>query len=364
VKYTLCVTQQCNLACSYCYVGKRQAQMSIPIASSIIDFAIQNTPPSEKIYFGIFGGEPLLEFNRVKEIVRMIELHPQYNRSQVKIEMVTNGTIFSSEIAEFLREHSINLCISCDGPAGVHDVFRKTPKGDSSFPKVESTILRALKSLSVVMVNAVYHPKTFRELPKVVEYFITLGFSTIHLNPDFSASWSDNEIAVLPQIYDEIADIFINQHLNGKVIFIDFINFKIAAIVRGGYREHERCRMGKGEFAFTPEGDVYPCERLIGRGREDGHCIGNIATGIELESMACHRMSGAEVNSECLSCSLKKYCMNWCGCSNFMASGYYNRVSPFTCASERGAIKAAYKAFTTLEEKLGPTFYDHLICDG
>ena len=52
--------------------------------------------------------------------------------------------------------------------------------------------------------------------------------------------------------------------------------------------------------------------------------------------------------------------MNWCGCSNYFMTGYYNRVGPFLCASEKAAIAVAVKAFSTLEERLGPTFAHHV----
>jgi uncharacterized protein len=118
--------------------------------------------------------------------------------------------------------------------------------------------------------------------------------------------------------------------------------------------------MGKGEFAFSPEGNIYPCERLVGDGTINSHCIGNINSGLNLERMSCNMVSDQTINSECLSCSLNPYCMNWCGCSNYMATGYYNHVNQFLCISEKAAIQAALNAFQTLEKKLGPTFVDHL----
>jgi hypothetical protein len=57
---------------------------------------------------------------------------------------------------------------------------------------------------------------------------------------------------------------------------------------------------------------------------------------------------------------MKDCCMNWCGCSNAFMTGYYNRVGPFLCASERAAIQTALDVFTTLENKLGPVFLHHL----
>jgi uncharacterized protein len=118
--------------------------------------------------------------------------------------------------------------------------------------------------------------------------------------------------------------------------------------------------MGKGEFAFTPDGNIFSCERLIGFGTDNEHCIGNVKEGLNLKRLPCYEDTNKCINAECQSCGLKDYCMNWCGCSNYFSTGNYSRVGPFLCASEKTAIKTAFYVFQTLEEKLGSVFSDHL----
>lgn len=333
--------------------------MSLEVVKRVIDFAFKNTPSEEKIDIGFFGGEPLLEFGLIKTITEMTEKHPSFNDARVEFTVVTNGTIFSNEIADFLNEHNIGFCISCDGPSFVQDMFRSFPSGNGSSDIVENTIRRAMETLPSVLVNAVYHPKTFRYLPQVVEYFSSIGLKQIYLNPDFSAPWSKKEACLLPEVYARIAEKYINYYILQRPHFISLIDSKITVILRGGYKPLERCRMGRGEFAFTPSGNIYPCERLIGADTGD-HCIGNINDGLNLEQMSCKMAPEQDINAECLTCGMKDYCMNWCGCSNYFSSGYYNRVGPFLCASEKTAIKTAFDVFTILEKKLGPTFIDHI----
>ncbi|MFN3396438.1 MAG: radical SAM protein [Thermodesulfovibrionales bacterium] len=330
MKYTLCITQQCNMRCNYCYIGKKTSVMSHQVAEQIIDFIFKNTPPEEKIDIGFFGGEPFLEFGLIKAITEMIEGHPSFNKNQVELTVVTNGTIFSDEIADFLNEHNIGFCISCDGPPFVQDMFRCFPDGRGSSGVVEKTIRRAIEVLPSVLVNTVYHPKTFRYLPQAVEYLSSLGVQQIYLNPDFSAPWSKKEADLLPEVYGQIAEKYINYYLLQRPRFISLIDSKITVILRGGYKPLERCRMGRGEFAFAPSGNIYPCERIIGSDAGD-RCIVNINDGLNLERMSCKMTPKQDINTECLSCGLKDYCMNWCGCSNYFSSGYYNRVSPFLC---------------------------------
>ncbi len=361
MKYTLLITQECNLACPYCYINKRPLKMTLDVAGKVVDFIFNNTPHGEKIDIGFFGGEPLLEFGLVKEITSVIENHPQYQDFHVEISLVTNGTIFSEEIAEFINQHNICFCLSCDGPSIVQDESRYFKVGGGSSTIVENTIKQAVKSLPVVLVNAVYSPKNFRFLPQVIEYFSSLGLRRIYLNPDFSANWTKQDSKEIIEVYRHIAQIYIDSYLLKKPLFISLLDGKIAVMLRGGYRSEERCHMGKKEFAFTPEGNIFPCERLVGDGTaENCHCIGHVDTYLQLDKITCNLYPHEKINKECISCGLRDYCMNWCGCSNYHSSGYYNRVGAFLCASERAAIQVAMNVFQVLERELGATFFEHL----
>ena len=133
MKYTLFPTQHCNLSCDYCYVGKTTDRMSLDMADQIVNFAFRNTPASEDIDIGFFGGEPLLEFPLLGEVTQRIETHPGYDPCRVKFSVVTNGTLLTTEIAQFLQQHHIALTISYDGPSAVHDKYRHFPGRGGNF---------------------------------------------------------------------------------------------------------------------------------------------------------------------------------------------------------------------------------------
>ena len=358
MKYTLLVTQECNLNCHYCYIGKKPVSMPLSVASRIIDFIFQRTPKDESIHIGFFGGEPLLVFELIQSITDRIEKHPGYDKERVDLAIVTNGTIFSEEIAGFVNDHDISFGISCDGPSDVHDISRCYPDGRGSSHIVAHTIARASTTLNNVMVNAVYNPQTLSALPQTVGYLCALGVRQIHLNPDIKASWSPQDMALLPKVYRAVADCSIKSYQHHNPIFISFIDSKIAVILRGGYHAQERCQMGRAEMSFTPDGGIYPCERLVGDGTEAGR-IGDIDHGVMPEKMACRRAPTVEGGSPCADCSLQRYCMHWCGCTNFFATGFYNRVNSFICASEKAAIHAAMHVFDTLGPSYSACFSDH-----
>ncbi len=355
MKFTICITHRCNLRCDYCYVGKTDATMDLGTAGAVVDWIFAHARKGESIDVGLFGGEPLLAFDLVRAVTNLVENHAQFDQERVTLTLVSNGTIFSSAIASFLREHDITYCLSFDGPPDVHDRFRRFANGRGSADLVETNAHAALAAFGCVPVNAVYRPETFRRLPETVAYLAGLGFRQIYLSPDFSARWTQTDAESLAAIYGEVADLYIDAHLRGEPLFVSLIDSKITVLLRGGYRPEERCQMGKAEFAFTPLGQIYPCERLIGCGTTDAHRIGNVTSGAEPAALA----TGLK-QPECADCSLGDYCMNWCGCSNFFATGDYGRTGPLICASERAAIASAARAFQAVESKLGPTFTAHL----
>lgn len=356
MKYTLAITRKCDLACGYCYIGKHDAVMQVSTAKQIVDFIFKYTPDNEKIDIGFFGGEPLLEFDLLAEITDIIQSHRSFDAHRTVLSVATNGTIFSGTIADFLKEHDIVACISCDGPPFIHDASRRFKDGSGSSHIVERNIKRYLEMFPLLPVNAVYSPENYRYLPDVVDYLSSLGVRNIYLNPNISARWTEESAGGLPAVYGAIGSKYMEFYRHGTPRFINLIDNKIAVILRGGYNPLEKCRMGHGEFAFAPSGNIYPCERLIGKDDGNVHCLGNINEGY-IPGKRCG--SPSAVNRECGTCGVKDYCMNWCGCTNYFSTGRYDAVGPFMCASEKAAIGAAFHVLREMRDNL-QDFSDHI----
>lgn len=356
MKYTLAITQRCDLACDYCYIGKKNAVMPFSTAKKIVDFVLDYAPKNEKLDIGFFGGEPLLEFDLIKKITNLIQSHRSFDPDRTTLSVATNGTIFSKEIADFLMKNNMVLCISCDGPPFIQDAFRHFPDGRNSSGIVEKNIKEALRIFPLIPVNAVYSPENLQYLPDVVDYLSSLGVKNIYMNPNISARWTKKEAVMLPRIYGSIGKKYMDFYRQGKPKFINLIDNKIVVILRGGYKPLERCRMGGGEFAFAPSGNIYPCERLIGQDDGKAHRLGNINDGF-IPGKTCKTISA--VNMECQTCGLREYCMNWCGCTNYFSTGKYDAVGPFVCASEKAAISAAFHVIQEMRENW-QNFSDHI----
>jgi len=119
------------------------------------------------------------------------------------------------------------------------------------------------ETLPVVLVNAVYHPLNLTFLPETIGYFSSLGLRQIYLNPDFSAPWTAQVAGTLPNVYQEIGDLYAEYYLQGDPHFISLIDSKIAVILRGGYKLRRSARWGSGS-CLRPR---WPCLPLRTPGR-------------------------------------------------------------------------------------------------
>ncbi len=362
MKVTLSLTHRCNLACRYCYAGQVFKQdMPLDTARKAVDFALRITPPGEKIEFSFFGGEPFLCFDQMPAITTYIREQTQETGHPVRLSITTNGTIMTQPMLDFLRAEQIDLCISLDGPAHVHDLNRCYFNGRGSCADVVTHLQKAIRQLNSVQVNAVYGPETVAFLPETVDFLIGLGTAVIHLNPNIGADWNGTTADHLQDIFKRIADRYIHCYQQGQEIAINIIDSKIILFMKGGYGVEDMCGMGETQWAFAPSGNIYPCERFIGEDDDDALRLGNLYTGFDRIRQCVLLEKKENRNKACQACGLKQYCMNWCGCTNYYMTGHINLAGSLLCSMEKAAIQAARYVFTTLSESGNELLVDHFM---
>ena len=349
MKISLSLTHDCNLRCRYCYAGEKfHKTMKIETAKEIVDFAFSITSKEEQIDFSFFGGEPLLCFTLIKEIITYIKTKNFSN--PLSYNITTNGTIIDDEIIDFINLNDIKLCISIDGPEHIHDKNRIDINGNGTLQTILKNIKKISKKIDFFQVNAVYGANTVEELDKTVSFFIENDITNIHLNPNITEHWNQSTFPKITKAYEKIADKYISIYSNNKAVAINLIDSKLILFLKGGYEQEDKCGMGETEFGFAPSGNVYPCERLIGNDTDEEMRMGNIHTGINpLKRCAIGKKRGNS-NVECITCSVQKYCMNWCGCTNYNMTGHSDKVASMLCHSERVAITVAKHVFLKLKD--------------
>ncbi len=350
MKATLSLTHRCNLACRYCYSGRgSRPDMSADTAGRIVDFVLDLTPPDGRAEFCFFGGEPLLCLELMRTTTRYIRERAVATGKQASVSVTTNGTLLRPAVLDFLEREHLNVCVSIDGPADVHDLNRCYSDGRGSFARVLEGLLRAVERLDDVQANAVYGPDTLSHLPQIIPFFAGLGVSAIHLNPDICADWNEESCLALAEAYMQVAHAYIECYRRGQQLAVNLIDSKVILFVKGGYAAGDTCGMGETEWGFAPSGNIYPCERLIGEDEDPSLCLGNVHTGLDLARRCAVLKARGNRNEECQACALRKYCMNWCGCTNYYMTGHTDLAGPMLCASEKAAMQAARHVLTTLQ---------------
>jgi uncharacterized protein len=331
--------------------------MSLATARKIVEFAFMTAPRDERIDFGFFGGEPLLCNELMRAIIADIEVRQRQTRRAISFSVTTNGLLLTPMLLTFFRRHNVDVCISLDGPAAVHNRNRQYPNGKGSFHAVLNKLRLALRYSKTVQVNAVYEPDTLMQLPETIAFLTQLGASVLHVNPNITAEWDDRSCHRFRDIYLQLAQHYIHLYQSGREMAFNLLDSKIILLLKNGYTSTDTCQMGEGEWGFAPNGDIYPCERFIRADGSSPFCIGNIHTGINhvgLQTVLRHR---GNRNPECARCPDRRFCMNWCGCTNYYMTGHSDRVGSMMCASERAALHAARTVLMALHENDG--FLDH-----
>ena len=141
MKATILLTTSCNLRCDYCYIQKQNVSMSKDTLGKAIDFVFRTTQPDERIDFGLFGGEPLLAWELVQQAVALIEQRSKNSRHDVRVSLVTNGTLLDKDILGYVHDHRLILQVSCDGVPHIQDSHRRFIDKKPTSAIVETNLL-------------------------------------------------------------------------------------------------------------------------------------------------------------------------------------------------------------------------------
>jgi len=362
MKFILSLTHQCNLGCRYCYAGSsRKQDMTLDMAKHGIDTALTWLPAESQLDLGLFGGEPLLRFDLIKEIVSYTRQQADKTSTPVQIFITTNGTLISPEILDYFSDQSIRLCFSLDGRQETHDRNRCYKNGRGSFTEVVRHLKMAIDRLCMVEVNAVVGPDSLIDVPQSLDFFLSMGVPVVHFNPNIMAKWPSNICNRFDEIYRQVAEGYVACYRRGAEIALNLIDSKAILFLKGGYAQRDKCSMGDGEWGIAPSGNIYPCERLICEDDDPTFCLGNIKSGLNHDRRCALRSKRGNNRSECRTCFYNRFCMSWCGCTNWFMSGAIDMPSPVLCAMEKAAIEAGRYAFETLVKDDNDLFADHLL---
>jgi uncharacterized protein len=336
----LVLTHDCNLGCSYCYAGEKfRKRMSREVMARALDLAFAG---GDRPQLSFFGGEPLLEWELLVEATRAAE-----TRGRPRWTLTTNGTLLDGEKLRFLMDHGFFIGLSIDGVRAAHDATRPTRGGRPSFDAVARALTLLVENGAWFETISVVDPKNVRWLGETVRWLAAEGVPRITLSPSYGADWSDDDLEAWERGYQEAAAVYVERALAGAPLYINCIEDKLVARVKGGYAPEDRCRMGHGSAAVAPSGNLYPCERMVAEDEDASLRIGDVFRGVDARRWILDAQCGP-VNEECGNCAVKSRCASFCACANRAETGEVAVAGGVQCWHEQMALRVADAAGAAL----------------
>ena len=352
------IAHDCNLACKYCfaeegeYHGKREL-MSFETGKKALDYLVQNSGNRVNLEVDFFGGEPLMNWDVVKQLVQYGRSIEEANNKKFRFTLTTNGVLLNDEVQDFLNKEMGNVVISLDGRKEVNDNMRPFRNGKGSYDLIVPKFQKLAESRDQ---NNYYIRGTFTrenlDFSEDVKHFADLGFKQISIEPVVGPEEDPYSIREkdLPQIleeYDKLADEYIKRHKEGN----GFTFFHFMIDLSGGpcvYKRLSGCGSGTEYLAVTPGGDLYPCHQFVG---DEDYLLGNVDEGIVNPDIV-ENFANCNVYSKekCKNCFAKYYCSGGCAANAYKQNGSINTTYDIGCEMEKKRVECSIMIKAALAE--------------
>jgi uncharacterized protein len=362
------LTNQCNLSCQYCYEfgadklatpeGKPKF-MDLPTAKASVDFLLAESGDRRSIHITFFGGETLMNFPLLKEVVAYASERANELGRHVDFSLTTNATLLTPAIIDFLSKNRIGVTVSMDGPKEMHDHLRVFANGRGSYdiiePKVRALIANHRTrpiTARVTLTSGVSDVlRIFRHLKQDLG-FHEIGFAPVTTSPNQLYAIGQKGMDGILEQFHILADEYLEYALRGEAHGFSNVSDTLAELCQGVNKSHP-CGAGLGLLGVGPSGDIAPCHRFVD---SDLHALGHITTGIDREKQADFLRRGhIDSKYDCHTCWARPLCAGGCHHEAFVRYGdtghpnlhYCDWIRDWTdtCLRIYGAIAAKNPGF-------------------
>ena len=364
------VSHACDLTCSYCFAGQGKfngpsALMTYDVAKRAIDFLVENSGSRRNLEVDFFGGEPLLNFDVVKETVSYARSIEEEKGKHFRFTLTTNGTGITDEVIEFANKECHNVVLSLDGRKEVHDRERRTASGEGSYdiivPKFQKMVAARTNNdngnTNYYMRGTFthYNPDFTNDLYHMVDLgFTELSMEPVVCDPESRFALTEEDLPILLEDYEKLAVEMLRRErtrgTDGKDRPFTFYHYMID--LENGpciYKRVSGCGSGTEYFAVTPKGELYPCHQFVG---DEKYLMGDIWEGISERASCDGGKSGTDIRNEfkkcnvysrneCDDCWAKFYCSGGCAANAYHASGDILGIYEYGCKLFRKRMECA-----------------------
>jgi uncharacterized protein len=351
------VAHDCNLKCQYCFASQGDFQgerllMPLEVGKRALEFLIENSGNRRNLEVDFFGGEPLMNFDVVKELVYYgRELEKKYNKN-FRFTITTNGVLLDDDNIDFINEHMDNVVLSLDGRKEVNDRMRKTLNDRGSHDLIVPKFLELVKRRGEksYYVRGTFTSKNL-DFSKDVFYIKDLGFDIISVepvvtDPKYDYAIKEEHLGIILEEYEKLSSEYIKYHKEGKGF--EFFHFMID-LNQGPcvIKRVSGCGAGSEYLAVTPEGDLYPCHQFVG---EEKFKMGDIWKGIQNTELRDEfKSANIYTKDDCRDCWARFYCSGGCHANAYHNNGNIKVPDKIGCGMEKKRIECAISIAANLE---------------
>ncbi len=343
------IAHDCNLACRYCFAEEgeyqgRRALMSYEVGKQALDFLIQNSGNRKNLEVDFFGGEPLMNFEVVKQLVAYGREQEALHNKKFRFTLTTNGILLNDDIMEFANREMSNVVLSIDGRKEVNDLMRPSRNGKGSYDVILPKFKKVAESRNQ---NNYYVRGTFThnnlDFSEDVVHLAESGFKQISVEPVVAGEEESYAIKKedLPRIFDEY-DKLARYMIEKKKAGQDFNFFHFMLDLSGGPCVAKRlsgCGSGTEYLAVTPWGDLYPCHQFVG---EEDFLMGNVYEGVKKTDLRDEfKCCNVYAKDKCRDCFARFYCSGGCAANSFKFHGTINDAYDIGCELQKKRVECA-----------------------
>lgn len=333
------VAHTCNLNCEYCFASQgkyhgERALMSFEVGKQALDFLVANSGTRKNLEVDFFGGEPLMNFDVVKQLVAYARSIEKEHNKNFRFTLTTNGLLIDDDVIEFANKECHNVVLSLDGRKEIHDNLRKTINGKGSYDVIVPKFQDFVKKRGD---KGYYIRGTFThnnvEFTKDIFHMADLGFTELSIEPvvcapDDPYALTKEDLPILKEQYEILAKEMIKRKKEGR----GFTFYHYMIDLTGGpcvYKRISGCGSGTEYMAVTPWGDLYPCHQFVG---DEKYLLGNIYDGITNQDCRDEfKLCNAYARPDCKDCWAKLYCSGGCAANAYHATGSITGTYEYGC---------------------------------
>ena len=344
------IIHACNLRCKYCFADEgeyngHKGKMSLETAKKAIDYVVKRSGPRKNIEIDLFGGEPTMMMDTIKEIIEYARENEAKWNKRIRFTMTTNATLLTDEMMDYMDKELENIILSIDGRKEVNDKVRIRFDGKGSYDQILPNIKKMVAKRDKTKAHTVRGTFTRENLDfyEDVKMMVDEGFREISIEPvvledGHPLALRKEDLPKIFESYDKLYDELVQKKAEGKEF--NFYHFKVD--LNGGpcvYKRISGCGAGFEYVAITPQGEVYPCHQFVGK---EEYKLGSIYDDSYNADLGMSFKKAHIYNKpKCRNCWARFYCSGGCQANNIAFNNDINNPYDIGCQMQKKRIECA-----------------------